>query len=149
MARRVSAGPSVPGGNRVASASAVSTGTATRPTTTAEPRSLAPNMIRTSSMKLAPRNAATEPAAVATAFIVTTSARGTTSGSAADRPEATNRANPLASSAPHSSGMSGAPTTNSTATTTTSSSRPALAHTNTQRRSQRSNRAPANGPSNE
>ena len=55
-------------------------------------------------MKLAPRKARTAPDAVATEFMVTTSSRGTTSGSAADRPDMTNRDRPLVSSAAISSG---------------------------------------------
>ena len=116
---------------------------------TADPVSPAPNNPRGSNMKLAPRNAAAAPAAADTEFIRTTSARGTTCGRAADRPEPTNRVKPLAISAPHSTGISGAPDANNAATTATSSSRPAFAVTSTQRRSQRSSSAPANGPSSE
>ena len=69
-----------------------------------------PAIQRGTSMKLAPMKAAKAPAAVATEFIVTTCSRGTTWGSDADRPDATKRAKPLASNAPHSSGRSPAPT---------------------------------------
>ena len=72
----------------------------------ADPASLAPNSTRGSSMKFAPRNVATAPTATATEFIVTTCSRGTTCGSAADRPDATKRVNPLTISAPHNTATS-------------------------------------------
>ena len=78
--------------------------------TVAEPVSFAPNSQRGSSMKLAPTKLATAPTAVASAFIVTTCSRGTTCGSAADRPEVTNRLTPLTSSAPARIARSSAPT---------------------------------------
>ncbi|CKS71610.1 Uncharacterised protein [Mycobacterium tuberculosis] len=100
-------------------------------------------------MKLAPRNAETAPDAMATEFIVTTCSRGTTWGSAADSPEATNRAKPLATSAPTNSGTSPAPTASIVPTPAIRASRPVLAPTSTHRRSHRSIRAPAKGPSSE
>ena len=115
----------------------------------AAPVSSAPNSQRTNSMKMAPRKAATAPVAVATEFIATTCPRGTTSGSAADRPDETNRVKPLTINAPNRIGRSPAPAASSAATATTSSSRPRLAPTSTSRRSQRSSSAPANGPSTE
>ena len=74
-------------------------------------------------MKLAPRNAAAPPVAVATEFIVTTCSRGTTSGSAADRPDETNRVKPLTISAPNRIGRSLAPAASSAAIPSTSTSR--------------------------
>ena len=112
----------------------------------AAPVSSAPNSQRGSSMKLAPRNAAAPPVAVATEFIVTTWSRGTTSGSAADRPDETNRVKPLTINAPNRIGRSLAPAASSAAMPSTSTSRPRLAPTSTSRRSQRSSSAPANGP---
>ena len=100
-------------------------------------------------MKLAPRNVAAAPVAVATEFIVTTCSRGTTCGSAADSPEETNRVKPLTINAPNRIGRSPTPTASSVPTTTTSTSRPMLAPMSTTRRSQRSSSAPANGPSSE
>ena len=78
--------------------------------TTEAPRSPPPASQRGSNMKLAPRKAEIAPEAMATEFIVTTFSRGTTCGNAADKPEATNRAKPLASRATHSSKRSPAPT---------------------------------------
>ncbi len=75
----------------------------------AAPASSAPNSQRGTSMKVAPRNAAAPPVAVATAFIVTTWSRGTTSGSAADRPDETKRVKPLTINAPNRIGRSSAP----------------------------------------
>ena len=75
----------------------------------AAPGSPAPKNARGTSMKSAPRNAAVAPVAVATEFIVTTRSRGTTCGSAADRPDVTNRLKPLTTSAPHSTTRSRAP----------------------------------------
>ena len=89
------------------------------------------------------------PVAVATEFIVTTRSRGTTSGSAADRPEETNRVKPLAISAPKRIGRSLAPAASSAAMPSISTSRPRFAPTNTNRLSQRSSNAPANGPNTE
>ena len=100
-------------------------------------------------MKLAPTNAATAPVADAIEFIVTTCSRGTTWGRAADKPEETNRARPLTTSAPHSTSTLPAPTARQIPTRATDTSRPRLAPTSTSRRSQRSISAPANGPSSE
>ena len=97
-------------------------------------------------MKFAPRKAAAAPVAVATEFIVTTCSRGTTSGNAADRPDVTNRLNPLTISARHSTSTSPTPAASAAATPITSTSRAALATMSTERRSHRSSRAPANGP---
>ncbi len=115
----------------------------------AAPLSSAPNSERGTSMKPAPRNAAAPPVAVATEFIVTTCWRGTTSGSAADSPDATNRVNPLAINAPNRICGSLAPAASSAAMASISTSRPRLAPTSTSRLSQRSSNAPANGPSTE
>jgi hypothetical protein len=87
--------------------------------------------------------------AVATEFIVTTCSRGTTSGSAADRPEDTKRVKPLAINAPNRIDRSSAPEASSAAMPSTRITRAAFAPINTVRRSQRSSRAPANGPSTE
>lgn len=100
-------------------------------------------------MKLAPRNAAVAPTAVATEFMVTTCSRGTTSGRAADSPDVTNRLTPLTVNAAHSTGRSRAPAASNAATPSTSTNRAAFATTRTARRSQRSSRAPVNGPSTE
>ena len=89
------------------------------------------------------------PVAVATEFIVTTVSRGTTSGSAADRPEEMNLVKPLAINAPNKIGRSAAPAASSAAMPSISTSRPTFAPMNTSRLSQRSSNAPANGPSNE
>ena len=108
-----------------------------------------PKIQRGTSMKLAPRNAAAAPTAVATEFIVTTCSRGTTSGSAALSPEVTNRLKPLTVNAAHSTNKPRAPAANRTATPMTNTRRAAFATINTNRRSHRSKRAPANGPSSE
>ena len=63
------------------------------------PLSPAPTRRRGNSMKFAPTKAAQAPTAVATEFIVTTCSRGTTCGSDAESPDATNRDRPLATSA--------------------------------------------------
>ena len=149
MARALACGPSTCGGNRTDNSSASATGIATMKMIAAAPVSSAPNSHRGTSMKPAPRNAAAPPVAVATEFIVTTCSRGTTSGSAADRPEETNRVNPLTISAPNRIGRSPAPAASSAAMPSTSTSRPRLAPTSTSRRSHRSSSAPANGPSTE
>ena len=99
-------GPSTCGENRTDSTSATDTGMTTRRMIAAAPVSPAPKSDRGTSMKPAPRDAAAMPVAVATEFIVTTVSRGTTSGSAADRPEETNRVKPLAISAPNKIGRS-------------------------------------------
>ena len=101
------------GGKRTDSRSASDTGTATIKMIAAAPVSSAPNNQRGSSMKLAPRNAAACPVAVATEFIVTTWSRGTTSGSAADRPDETKRVKPLTINAPNRIARSCAPTASS------------------------------------
>ena len=115
----------------------------------AAPVSPEPNIRRGASMKFAPRNAATAPVAVATEFMVTTRSRGTTSGSAADSPEVTNRLKPLTVSARQSTNTSPTPVAKAAATPSTSSRRAVLAAISTDRRSQRSSSAPANGPSKE
>ena len=115
----------------------------------ADPRSPEPKRARGTSMKLAPRNAAIAPVADAIEFIVTTCSRGTTCGRAADRPDETNRARPLTTSAPHSTSKSRAPNARQMPTTATDTTRPTLAAISTSRRSQRSISAPANGPSSE
>ena len=141
------AGPDMCGGKRTDSSSASDTGTATMKMTAAAPVSSAPNSQRGSSMKLAPRNAAAAPVAVATAFIVTTCSRGTTCGSAADRPDETNRVKPLTINAPNRIGRSlGAARRAARPTPTTSTSRPRFAPTSTSRRSQRSSSAPGERP---
>ena len=121
----------------------------TRKMTDAAPASPEPNSARGTSMKLAPRKAATAPTADAIEFIVTTCSRGTTWGSAADSPDMTNRASPLTTNAPHSTNRSRAPSARQMPTTATDTTRPTLAAINTSRRSQRSISAPANGPSSE
>ncbi len=145
----MSSGPSTRGANRNDSSNATDTGITVRKMIAEAPSSPAPSTRRGTIMKLAPRNAATAPDAVATEFIVTTCSRGTTCGSDADRPEATNRARPLANSAPISSGMSPARIAKMVPIATMKISRPALAPTSTSRRSHRSISAPANGPSSE
>ncbi|CNU12177.1 Uncharacterised protein [Mycobacterium tuberculosis] len=145
----MSSGPSTRGPNRSDQSNAIDTGIATRKTIAEAPSSPLPSSQRGNSMKLAPRNAETAPDAMATEFIVTTCSRGTTWGSAADSPEATNRAKPLATSAPTNSGTSPAPTASIVPTPAIRASRPVLAPTSTHRRSHRSIRAPAKGPSSE
>ncbi len=115
----------------------------------AAPESPAPNHQRGSSMNIAPANAATDVVAVATEFIAITCSRGTTCGSAALSPEDTNRVNPLASNALNRIGTSERPAASRVPTTRMTTSRPMLAPISTRRRSQRSSRAPANGPSSE
>ena len=137
------------GGKRTDNSNANATGSATMKMIAAAPVSPEPNAQRGKSMKLAPRDAAAPPVAVATEFIVTTRSRGTTSGSAADRPEETNRVKPLTINAPNRIGRSLLPVANRAATASTSSSLPRFAPTSTSRRSQRSSSAPANGPSTE
>ncbi len=85
IARRLSSGPRMCSGNRHDSQRAIATGTATIRMIVAAPVSSAPNSQRGTSMKNAPPNAAAPPVAVATEFIDTTCARGTTCGSAADK----------------------------------------------------------------
>ena len=121
----------------------------TRKMIDAAPRSPEPKIARGTSMKLAPRKAATAPTADAIEFIVTTCSRGTTCGRAADSPDPTNRARPLTTSAPHSTGTLPAPTARQIPTIATDTTRPTLAAISTKRRSQRSINAPANGPSSE
>src|ERR1700694_315964 len=137
------------GGKRSDSTSAIDTGTATIKMIAAAPVSPAPKSQRGTSMKLAPKNAAAAPVAVATEFMATTRSRGTTSGSAADRPDNTNRVKPLTTNAPYKIGRFPAPAASNDATRSTRTSRPMLAPTSTSRRSQRSSSAPANGPSSE
>src|SRR6188508_3377191 len=103
------------GGKRTDNSNAATTGRATMKMIAAAPVSSEPNTQRDSNMKLAPRDAAVAPVAVATAFIVTTRSRGTTSGSAADRPEETNRVKPLTINAPNKIGRSYAPAASSAA----------------------------------
>lgn len=113
------------------------------------PRSLPPTKKRGISMKLASKNAAMAPEAVASEFIATTCSRGTTCGSDADSPEATNLEKPLNSSAPSSSDISPARTARIVPITMIRTRRNELAPTSTHRRSHRSISAPANGPSSE
>ena len=87
------------------------------------------------------------PVAVATAFIVTTWSRGTTSGSAADRPDETKRVKPLTINAPNRIGRSFGADGEQSRRRRDEHQPPRLAPMNTSRRSQRSSSAPANGPS--
>ena len=149
IARTLSSGPSRWGGNRHANHSASATGIATIKMIAAAPVSLAPNSQRGTSMKIAPRNAAAPPVAVAIEFINTTCFRGTTCGSAADSPDETKRVNPLTIRAATRIVRSSTLAASSEATASTISRRPTLAPTSTRRRSHRSSSAPANGPSSE
>src|ERR1700682_1091025 len=94
------------GGKRTDNSNAAATGRATMKMIVAAPASSEPNSQRDTNMKPAPRDAAAAPVAVATEFIVTTCSRGTTSGSAADSPEDTNRVKPLTSNAQNRIGRS-------------------------------------------
>ena len=105
MARALACGPSTCGGNRTDNSSAIDTGSTTMKMIAAAPVSPAPKSHRGTSMKAAPRNAAAPPVAVATEFIVTTWSRGTTSGSAAERPDETKRVKPLTINAPNRIGQ--------------------------------------------
>ena len=130
----------------MATHAAARVGTITRKMTVAEPKSPAPKTARSISMKLAPTKVAVAPTAVATEFMVATWSRGTTWGSAAERPDVTNRVTPLTISAPSSSTTSSALKASSIPTRATSRTRIRLAQINTVRRSQRSSSAPAKGP---
>ena len=145
----MSSGPSTREPNRNDSSKAIDTGTSVRKMIAEAPLSPAPTRNRGTSMKLAPRKAAKAPDALATAFIVTTCSRGTTCGNDADSPDATNRAKPLAKSAPNNSGRSPALTARIVPIAAIRMRRPTLAPTSTSRRSQRSISAPANGPNSE
>jgi hypothetical protein len=145
----LSCGPSTCGEKRTDNTNAIATGTATRQMIAAAPVSSAPKNDRGGSIERAPRKAASAPVAVAAEFIATTRSRGTTSGSAADRPDDTKRVKPLTINAPNRISRSWAPTASRAATPSTSSRRPVLAPMNTNRRSQRSSSAPANGPTSE
>ena len=87
--------------------------------------------------------------AVATAFIVTTRSRGTTSGRAADRPEETKRVKPLTISAPNRIGKIIRAGGQQRADTEDQQQPAEVCGESTSRRSQRSSSAPANGPSTE
>ena len=145
----MSSGPSTRGPNLNDSTKAMDTGMAMMKMIAEAPSSPAPTRKRGNSMKFAPRKAAKAPTAVATEFIVTTCSRGTTCGSAAESPDATNRDKPLATSAANSSSTSPARTARIVPIVAMRIRRAALAPTSTSRRSQRSISAPANGPSSE
>ncbi|PQM49718.1 hypothetical protein C1Y40_00052 [Mycobacterium talmoniae] len=137
------------GANRTDSTSAIVTGMVTMKMIVAPPVSPEPISQRGTHMNTKPRNAATAPVAMATAFMVTTCSRGTTCGNAADSPEDTNRLNPVASNAAHNTSRSPAPTASKVPIPSTNTSRATLAAISTSRRSHRSSSAPANGPSSE
>ena len=114
------------------------------------PRSPAPTKKRGTSMKLAPRKAATAPDAVATEFIVTTCSRGTTWGSDADSPDVDEPGQAVGEQRSEQQRHVAGPDGQDRADRGDQiSAGPMLAPTSTSRRSQRSISAPANGPSSE
>ena len=97
--------------------SASATGTATMKMTAAAPLSSAPNSQRGTSMKLAPRNAAAAAGRGRDRVHRRPPGRAARrAGSAADRPDETNRVKPLTISAPNRIARSLAPTASSAAT---------------------------------
>ena len=115
----------------------------------AEPMSSLPKRARSPIAQPPPITAMTEPSVVANAFAVTTLCSSTTCGSDAESPEPMKREIPSAARASENRPIPPSPKPTAAADATIARPRRRFAKIRTLRRSQRSSRAPANGPTTE